>query len=309
MAPMLKTGCPRCGHATTPKQKLCALCGQILAVRPGKGPVHVSLGGAPAAKVAPAKRKAPNAFYVRAKLVERTPGRVGAVVLALGLAVAAGVAIVPFVRLMGWVLGALVHEMGHSLTAWLFGIPAVPTLSPGGHALSLEGERILPLSIALWGGAVFAAWRLVPGPRRRYVAAGMALAGYGLCAFGTTSVALRLVGGHVGELVFAGICLARAVSGGFTETRSERLLYAVVGWYLVGANALLTGGLFFSDAKRALYAGNGSYGVTNDYIRLANDVLGLPLEAVAMGMTLAAVAVVPIAFAIGVRLARRDLAA
>jgi hypothetical protein len=269
--------------------------------------VHVSLGGAPPPKAAPAKRAAPSAFYRRAKLVERTPGRDGAVVLALGLAIAAGVAVVPFVRLMGWVLGALAHEMGHSLTAWLFGIPAVPTLSPGGHALSLEGERVLPLSIALWGGAVFAAWRLVPGARGRFIAAGLALGLYPLCAFGTTSAALRLVGGHVGELVFAGICLTRAVSGGFTETRVERLLYAVVGWFLVGKNVLLTGGLFFSDAARAHYAGNGSYGVTNDYIRLANDVLGLPLAAVALGMTLVALAVVPIAFAIGLWFARRDL--
>ena len=78
-----------------------------------------------------------------------------------------------------------------------------------------------------------------------------------------------------------------------------------MGWYLVGVNLWLTGGLMFSDAARFEYSTNGSYGLTNDYIVLAEQVVGGSLEGVAAVMSLAALAVVPIALGICLLLARR----
>ena len=75
----------------------------------------------------------------------------------------------------------------------------------------------------------------------------------------------------------------------------------MLGWYFVGKNAVLAAGLLFSDQARATYDSNGSFGLENDYIRLARDVLHVPLSAVAGGMLLAAGAAVVAAVLLGRR--------
>ena len=71
------------------------------------------------------------------------------------------------------------------------------------------------------------------------------------------------------------------------------VISTVLGWFLLGKNVVLTGGLVFSEAARARYAANGSFGLTNDYLRLSHELLGWPLEAVGLLMSLAALAVLP----------------
>ncbi len=56
--------------------------------------------------------------------------------------------------------------------------------------------------------------------------------------------------------------------------------------------------LMFSEAGRAWYRGNGSFGLTNDYIRVAQNVLGCSLESVAALMFVVALAVLPLSLLI-----------
>ena len=44
-------------------------------------------------------------------------------------------------------------------------------------------------------------------------------------------------------MTFATVAFYRALSGGFTNSKPERVLYAVVGWFLLGKNLWLTAGL------------------------------------------------------------------
>jgi len=103
-----------------------------------------------------------------------------------------------------------------------------------------------------------------------------------------------LLSGHLGELTFAAVFLVRARTGIATENEAERPLYACLGWFLVARNVALTAGLVFSAHARARYMGNGSFGLRNDYTRVAQDVLHVSLPAVAGAMLFVCLAVVPL---------------
>ncbi len=277
MGPTVALACPRCGRPHDELALACALCGHLLrrAPRPAARPTV----------------PAPSASGT----VERSARLEPWLFLGLGLATAPIFAWTPLLRSMGWFLASLVHEMGHAALAWLCGMPAVPAISPGGHAAAVHGPQSLGLALTITAVLAAAAWRGLAG-RARWVALVLVLVGHPLVAFSPAGEALHLLAGHAGELLFATLCLWKALDGGFTDSRLERALYGTVGWYLLGRNASLCWGLIHSARARAHYRSNGSFGLTNDYLRLAQDVLGWRLESVAMAMLLASLLVLPAAW-------------
>lgn len=203
----------------------------------------------------------------------------------------------PFMPRFGWFLGALFHESGHTVTALAFGMPAFPAISLRGHAASLHQDQIAVMVFGLWAGLAWLTWHLRHN-RAAVWAPGIATVLYPVIAFTGAKEFLFLVAGHGGELAMATVCLWRALTGGFTHNPLERGLYSVLGWYLVGSNVWLTGSLATSPAAREWYAGSGSFGLTNDYIRLAEDVLGQGLPTVAAMMLLVSLLPVPLSFLI-----------
>jgi hypothetical protein len=203
----------------------------------------------------------------------------------------------PLLSYMGWFLSSLCHELGHTTVAWFFGMPAFPAIRLDGHAASQHREQIPVLCWAITVGLAAGAWQLrhlrVPA-----IALGISALLYPLFAFTSAKEVLFLLGGHLGELAMATICFWRAMSGGFSDSKSERGLYAVVAWYLSGSNFLLCQGLAFSGIARSEYAGNGSFGLTNDYIRLAEDVMGTGLATVGFVMMLVSLLPLPLAWLI-----------
>lgn len=216
--------------------------------------------------------------------------------LGIGLVTAPVFALTPILKFMGWFLASLVHEIGHAAVAWLFGMPAVPAISLAGHAAAVHQEqsRFLVALVGLGLGA--AAWRFLAGAWRW---SALALVGivYPALALTGGKELVHLAAGHGAELAFATLCLWKALDGGFTDSRLERGLYGTVGWYLLGRNAFLAWGLFGSAAAREEYGSNGSFGLTNDLLRIAEEVLGWRLESVALVLLAAAILVVPAAIA------------
>ena len=90
--------------------------------------------------------------------------------------------------------------------------------------------------------------------------------------------------------------LSRALTGGFTSSSGERALYGVLGWALLARNVRLAFGIATSAAARAEYRANVSFGVPNDYVRVAEDLLECSLASVGVGMTLLGVAALPLVF-------------
>jgi hypothetical protein len=221
----------------------------------------------------------------------------------VGAVLAPVLTVTPILRYVGWFLASLVHETGHCLAAWLVGCPAFPAIRLDGHAAAVHGPQQVVLLVAVWLGLGALAWRL-RASRPALVSMLALLALHPLVALTRGREGLFLVSGHLGELGFATVFLWRGFTGGFTSSRVERGLYAMLGWFLVGRNAWLSAGLAWSDQAKATYASNGSFGLENDYVRLAREVLGCSTEAVALGMLLVAVATPFVAWSIAA--ARRD---
>jgi hypothetical protein len=217
--------------------------------------------------------------------------------LGIGAATAPIFALTPLLGFMGWFLRSLAHEMGHCAVAWFFGMAAIPAISLEGHAAAVHTEPSRFLAVLVWAALVGAAWHWLRG-RARWTAMAISAVIYPALAFTQAREVLQLLAGHGGELAFATVCLFKALDGGFTQSRLERGLYGTVGWYLLGSNAILCLGLVASPASRQGYSENGSFGLTNDMIRVADDLLDWTLPSVAMLVLLAAIAVLPASWAL-----------
>lgn len=210
--------------------------------------------------------------------------------LAVGIPLAFVFTWTPILGFIGWFLASLVHEVGHSAFGWITGHPSVPAIALTGNAVAVHSAPMLIVRLAVVVGVVAAAYHGLQG-RARVVAIASFLPIYALLALTPLCEIGFLASGHLGELVAGSVCLWRAAGGAECHSRAERAAYSMLGWFLIGDNILLSFGLAFSAAARAEYATNGSFGLTNDYLRLANDHLGVPLEAVGLVMGLLALAV------------------
>jgi hypothetical protein len=225
--------------------------------------------------------------------VERGHGREPWVFLGLGLLTAPVFAWTPLLQYMAWFLASLVHEMGHAGLAWLCGMPAIPAISLAGEAAAVHGaqSRLAALSVAAVLAAL--AWTRLAGRARAVVLSALVL-GYPVLAFTSMREVVHLLAGHGAELLFATLCLWKTLDGGFTDSRSERVLYGTVGWMLLGRNLGLCWGLIRSATARSEYRASGSFGLTNDYLRVA-ELLDWRLPVVASGMLLVSCLVLPAA--------------
>ncbi len=213
-----------------------------------------------------------------------------------GLVLAAALSAAPIFGLIGWYLAALVHEMGHTAAAWAMGVPAIPALGITAEAATVHGEQILPLALFIWMASGVFVWR-IEERRVRSGALALLVISYPLLAFSPLRETVHLLSGHAFELVIGGLFLGRALSGGFSSSQGERVLYALLGWFLIGRNVSLTLGLLLSASARAEYASSGSYGTLNDYLGLATE-LGWSLEAIALVMSVIALSVAPLVIAL-----------
>lgn len=290
MAPATGSVCASCGRPDEAGTLICGLCGHLLRRAPTARLVVPDV----APEVGGADDHAESAETRAARTATARTARVEPwFFLGLGL-LTAPVFALPFVGFMGWFLGSLVHEMGHSALSWLCGMPSVPAIALDGHAAAVHGEQMLFLVALIAIGFASSLWKLFEGRVRVVLLVAFGVIYPALAFTGLRELAF-LLAGHFGELAFATLCLFKALDGGFTDSHLERALYGTLGWFLLGKNLFLTGGLMFSAVSRAEYAANGSFGLTNDYIRVARDVLGSPVQMVAFGMTLVALCVLPCA--------------
>jgi hypothetical protein len=273
--------CARCGHAAAADDLVCTLCGEVLR-RASRGSVAVE-----------APRPVPDAWASPPEA--EAPARDGRwIVLGVGLFLAPVLTLTPLLQYVGWFLASLVHETGHSAMAWLLGCPAFPAISLHGHAAAFHREQKVVLCALVVAGLLAFAWSSRQSPRRLGVAIALLVA-YPVAAFTGVREALFLLAGHLGELAFAAYAFSRALDGGFSGTNAERFAHAGVAWYLVGRDGLLAIGLLTSDAARATYATNGSFGLENDLVRFSRECLRTsslaPGALLLLGVTVAIVGV------------------
>jgi hypothetical protein len=110
-----------------------------------------------------------------------------------------------------------------------------------------------------------------------------------------------------GELAFATYCFALCISGGYTGTAQERVACALAGSLLQGIDLRLACGLLTSSEAREVYANNGSLGLKNDLLVLAEDLWHCRLQSVAMLLLLLALLPLPLGAALGWWRSRRPV--
>lgn len=279
--------CPACGQIPSPPGRAhCGMCGTPLGLSgarmdpgPRAGPSESPPEPASASHSGSALG-GPSIGTDRPPLSDRAEGLQ---FLLIGIPIAYLFSVTPMVQFMGWFLASLFHEFGHSVAGWFMGFPSVPAISLSGHAAAVHGEALLIVRVASFAAALGALrWRWT-GPKFFWASAALA-AVYALLIFTRLGEVLFLTSGHLGELAAGGLCLWRALSDDACHHRAERLAYAMLGWFLIGRNISLGLGLAFSASARATYAGNGSFGLVNDYLRLANDELGVQVSTVGFAM-------------------------
>lgn len=201
--------------------------------------------------------------------------------LALGFAIALIFVAVGPLRFVFSYLLVLIHELGHTATAWFFGVPTLPALDfRYGGGVSIHGERhpavVLGVGLLLaWG--LRTVW---PWPRWRLV--GLGLAGVWLGALITgLDEALITAMGHGLELVVGGLFLYQALTGRGLRSPLERPVYAFAGWFVVLYNLRFAGQLAFDPAHQEVYGQAKGGGHWMDFSRLSRDVLDTSLGTVA----------------------------
>lgn len=205
-----------------------------------------------------------------------------------------------------WFLCALPHEMGHATLGCLLGHPSAPAIALHGEAWAGIGE-LRPWLVWLLAAAGAGGGALLLRERRPVAAAACFALAVLIPSLAFTAVADVLIsaGGHLGELAFAAWCYHVCFSGGYTGTAQERTAGALAG-ALVQAQALRLGhGLATDLGAREFYATNGSLGLKNDLLVLAEDLLHCRLETVAGCLVVIAVLVLPLGIAWGHLAARR----
>jgi hypothetical protein len=224
--------------------------------------------------------------------------------LGIGALLAVVAVAVPLLGFVFHVLTTVIHELGHTATAWLFASPALPSFDlTFGGGLSYIVDRQPLLVIAAY--AVFA-YLLFQARDDRPELVKWIIAGalYSVAMFTPLRGLLITAMGHGTELLVAAIFLHRAMSGNQILRRGERPLYACVGLFIVLTDARLAVDLMSSQAEREAYGEAKGGGHWMDFSVIANEYLRWPLQSVA-GLFLFACILTPVAAFLVHRYGRR----
>jgi hypothetical protein len=128
-------------------------------------------------------------------------------------------------------LTTLVHEIGHSLCAWLMGMPSLPTVGIFGGGVAVWTDQIILIPLAIIGALVALAIRF----RDRLpvmISILCVIPVYALLAFTNGKNLFATAGGILLEIVGASACfyVVLVVS---LERPFERPLYALWGWWML----------------------------------------------------------------------------
>ncbi len=205
----------------------------------------------------------------------------GWVALGVGMGLAGLTELWPLLRVLVGYFVVLVHELGHALAGWLFGYPSIPAFDfTYGGGVTMHQEQAPVLVAVVYALLAFCAWVFRANP----VSLGLvvaSLAAYTALVFTAASDVVMIAMGHGGELLFASLFIHRALSGSACHHAAERALYAWIGFHMVFHDLRFALGLVTNPFQREMYAGAKGGGHWMDFSRLADEFLGVSLEAVA----------------------------
>lgn len=195
-----------------------------------------------------------------------------------------------------WFITTIIHESGHLFISLYSGCPALPAIRLDGHGACLSVSQNIPLTILIFLMLCPLCKKMVGmGSKMLQIFSVFLMTLFLLLAFiPSFRHILRLYAGHGNELIFAIIFFIKAFTGLTSSGGADRTVSAAMGWYITVRNLKLTFGILFNSQIRAAYYVGGSFGLTNDYIRISNFFNGLDMIWVLLPIILLALAVIPL---------------
>ena len=262
--------CPRCGHRQIFQGSAeCERCGVIFAR------LH---------EPAAADAQAPSAPELPAPLPDPDEPRIDARgwrAMAIGAGLAAATQLFPLLGILVGYFVVLAHELGHTLAGWAFGRPSLPALDflyGGGVTAYMDTSKAL--LVLIYAALACGVWIFRRNRASLALVAGCAVL-HALLIWSGGDRALITTMGHGTELLIAALFVHRALSGRGCTLAAERPLYAWIGLHIVLHDLRFAWGLMTSDRARELYGNAKGGGHWMDFDVLANQVLHVPLEAIA----------------------------
>jgi|GEM_PF-1291173 len=150
------------------------------------------------------------------------------------------------------------HELGHTVTRWFFGQPAIPSFDfEFGGGLTHAYDRSWLILGTIWlGMAAGAVWLWREMHYRALIWLAVVAGVHVLCVFTNGYDMVSVFMGHGAEVLVAGFCLLRAFWNTTEKSRgkAERWLNMIFGLFVLGHNLMMTAGLMLSDISRSAYS-------------------------------------------------------
>lgn len=280
--------CPKCRFESVDQALECLACGIVFAkFRPGESQP------APPASTAPQNPgfDDPQLAIDRLEVLDRRGSDQQPLVpLLIGAALALWTLNSPFLYTMSNMMKTLVHELGHAVAGWGFGVPSVPAFDftyGGGVTLHQEPSPIVLLLIYAAFAYLLFLYRRKP-PALAIITT--IAAAHALSLATGLDEPITIAMGHGFELLFAGIFFYRAVSGFACVHGAERPLYAFLGFLISFDNMRFAYRLIYSHEHRWMYENAKGGGHWMDFDRLAREFLLIDLSAIAHTFMLASAA-------------------
>lgn len=175
----------------------------------------------------------------------------------------------------------LVHEVGHAITHWAFGRPAIPTVNLlYGGGVTLTFGQIWLLNGVIYLGIAYLVYRLRNYPQWQGVVGLLTLL-YTYCLLTSTNRMLSVLMGHGLEVVAIAVCLFLAATGYFCRIPGDRAIYAMLGFFILFSDVEFAWKLMHDADFRDWYEGGIGGVIDNDFVILANEYFQVNLSQVA----------------------------
>lgn len=287
--------CPKCGFEDLDPGLDCLACGVVFAKfrAPATAPIDD-----------------PQTDPVDADFVENfesvedeRSGRRAVISMLIGAALAFWTLHSPFLYMLSNMIKTLVHEFGHALAGWSFGVPSIPAFDftyGGGVTLHQDPSSLVLLLIYAGFAALIILYRRNPVSLMIIV---LIAAAHALSIFIGLDEPITIAMGHGFELLFAGIFFYRALSGFACVHDAERPLYGFLGFLITFDNMRFAHRLIHSHEHRWLYENAKGGGHWMDFDRLAREFLEVDLSVVAHSFMVASA--VPLIFSVALYCTRQ----
>ena len=202
--------------------------------------------------------------------------------LGIGLALAAGISALSFLRVIFYGFVIMVHELGHASAHWLFGSPAIPAVNllfGGGVTLNMGQSKLLLL--AIYGGLGYLIYRLRGTPRLAVILGGLTLV-YSFCLWGSWDESLPIFMGHGLEAGAIAICLYLGMSGQLCRFAFDQTIYAMLGWFTLLQRVDFAWKLRTDFVTQSIYRDGIGGMLDNDFVKLESSYWGWSLESIAL---------------------------